>query len=156
MQVYNREEQCRLKEHKHSTPCRGFTLVEIMVVTTILALLVLIAAPTYQKSVRKSRRTDAMRDLMELGTRQEKFYAKNSTYTTTIDADDGLNLGRTTDNDGYYNLTAAACTDKTIATCYVMKATPTGSQVDDTRCAVLTLDSLGERTATGTLGSGCW
>ena len=145
-----------MKSHSHNRSCGGFTLIEIMLVVAILAMLSLIAIPGYQESVRKSRRADAMRNLMELGTRQEKFYAKNSTYTTTIDASSGLNLGRTTDNDGYYNLTAAACTDKTIATCYVVTATPTGSQADDTSCAVLALDSLGERTASGTLGGDCW
>ena len=135
---------------------RGFTLIEILVVLAILGILVMIAAPTYQDSVRKSRRSDGMQDLMELSARQERFYAQNSTYTTDVNTAAGLNLGRTTSSEGHYTLAAAAGGTGSIATSYVLTATPVGAQADDAGCLVLSMDSLGQRGATGVLGTDCW
>ena len=50
----------------------GFTLIELMVVVTVVALLAMIALPSYQNSVRKSRRTDARIALIELAQTLER------------------------------------------------------------------------------------
>ena len=44
-----------LKGHKHA----GFTLIELMIVVAVIGILAAIAYPSYQDSVRKSRRADA-------------------------------------------------------------------------------------------------
>ena len=135
---------------------RGFTLIEILIALVILGIVMSVALPGYQDSVRKSRRADAMRDLMELGARQERFYAANSSYTTTVDTAAGLDLGRTTSAEGWYNLSIAACGGGSIATCYVITASPTGAQLKDKGCLAMSLDNLGRRTSSGVLGNDCW
>ena len=62
---------------------KGFTLMEIMIVIAILGILLMVVLPSYSDSMRKSRRADGIRDLVEIGSRQERFYAQNSRYTTT-------------------------------------------------------------------------
>lgn len=59
---------------------RGFTLLELMVVVAIVAILVGIAVPTYQDSVRKSRRGQAKSDLAEAAQAMERYYTANNTY----------------------------------------------------------------------------
>lgn len=38
---------------------RGFTLIEVMIAVVIVAILVAVALPAYQNSIRKSRRSEA-------------------------------------------------------------------------------------------------
>jgi len=134
----------------------GFTLMEILIVIAILGILLMLVLPTYFDSMRKSRRADGIGDLLELVGRQERFYAQNSTYTTDIDTAAGLNLGRTVSSEGHYTLSAAACASGTIASCYVLTATPVGGQAGDKACAALSVDSLGQTTASGVDPDNCW
>jgi type IV pilus assembly protein PilE len=138
----------------------GFTLIEVMIVIVIVGILVTIALPSYQDSIRKSRRSDGMAALMEISARQERFYAQRSTYTADINTAAGLNYGATASPEGHYNLTAANCgagANQTLANCYIVTATPaTASQLKDTRCAAFSLDSFSNRTASGTNSTECW
>jgi type IV pilus assembly protein PilE len=104
-----------------------------------------IALPSYKDYVLRSHRTDAHSSLIDIAARQERFVAQRNTYTLEISANTGLTLGRTTSAEGYYDLTVAACGGGTIATCYVITATATGSQVADTECAAITYDSVGAK-----------
>ena len=134
----------------------GFTLVEAMVVLAIVGILMAITVPMYQDSVRKARRSDGMDDLLELASRQARFFAQNSAYTVTIDGATGLNLDRTVSSEGFYRLSVDPTEDCRIETCYVLTAEPIDAQAKDEACASLTMNSLGQRNATGTLGSDCW
>jgi type IV pilus assembly protein PilE len=138
----------------------GFTLIEVMIVIVILGILVTVGLPSYQDSLRKSRRADGMSALMELSARQERFYAQNSIYTADVNTTAGLNYGATTSPDGHYNLTAANCgagANQTLAFCYIVTAAPaSASQLKDSRCASFSLDSFGNKTASGTHGADCW
>ncbi|MCW5566993.1 MAG: prepilin-type N-terminal cleavage/methylation domain-containing protein, partial [Dokdonella sp.] len=48
---------------------RGFTLIELMITVAIIAIIVAIAVPSYQDSVRKSRRGQVKADITELAQR---------------------------------------------------------------------------------------
>ena len=63
----------------------GFTLIEVMIVAAIIAILAAIAYPSYQDSVRKSRRSDAMAVLIDLQLQQEKWRANNTEYAPKAD-----------------------------------------------------------------------
>lgn len=124
----------------------------------IIAVLMLVAVPGYQEGMKKSRRADAMRDLMELASRQERFYAQNSSYTPKIKEEDGLNFKQTTRSGDHYDLRVESCVgdEDDFSTCYVLKAVPKGIQAKDTACATLSVNSKGERSASGNLKDTCW
>ncbi|CAA0121572.1 Fimbrial protein [Halioglobus japonicus] len=149
------------------TAASGFSLIEVMIVLVIIGVLLLVALPGYQDSMKKTRRADGMRDLMELVSRQERFYAQNSRYTDDINTAAGLNFRHesatddpTTSSEGHYNLSVVACEGKDaddFDTCYQLRAAPIGTQGTDP-CGTLTVDSRGIRGHTGSPGQEvhCW
>jgi type IV pilus assembly protein PilE len=122
---------------------RGFTLIEIMVVVAIVAIIASIALPSYQDSVRKSRRADAVLALQRIQIEQEKFRAECPNYASDVAGTrtcNGLGLAlATSSSDGYYNLNLLTVVNA--ATQYTATATAvTGtSQASDAGCTVLTL-----------------
>ncbi len=143
---------------------KGFTLIELMVVATIIAILGAIALPSYTNSVRKSRRADARSGLLELA----QFMERTNTLSNRYDKDSaGSAIGSATGSNAglpfnatptssatkYYNLTAT-----TTQFTFILTATPTSSQVNDT-CGTLTISNTGAKTDTGANApttSGCW
>jgi type IV pilus assembly protein PilE len=136
---------------------RGFTLVEMAVVVAIVGILAAVAYPAYLSQTQKARRSDAKTALMDAVSRQEQFILDHGTYTTNM-----TELGYAADplvsQDGYYTVDAAAGACGAILTCYTLTATPVAAQPQskDTQCTSLAVASTGARTATGTLGAGCW
>ena len=59
---------------------RGFTLIEVMITVAIVAILAAIAFPSYQDSMRKSRRADSKNALTQAVANMERFYAQNNGY----------------------------------------------------------------------------
>ena len=59
---------------------RGFTLIEMVIVVAIAGILAAIAFPSYQNSVRKTRRTNAEADLVQLSQFMERIYTENGSY----------------------------------------------------------------------------
>lgn len=134
----------------------GFTLIELMVVVAVLSILIVIALPMYQEATRKSRRSEAMRELMELASRQERFYAQNSTYTNEIAGELGLNWQSELTRNELYQLAVFQCEDEDdFSRCYQLEAEPRGDQALD-KCGTLVVISTGQRDAEGPLGDKCW
>lgn len=61
----------------------GFTLIEILVVTTIIVLLTAITAVTYSTFLKQSRDAKRKADLSQLGAALEMYRSNNDTYPTT-------------------------------------------------------------------------
>jgi type IV pilus assembly protein PilE len=126
----------------------GFTLIELMIVVAIIAILAAIAYPSYQDSVRKTKRAVAQADLMELASFMERFFTENNRYHQTNAATPVAVSLPTINNDDYtYSLPT-----KTAAT-FVLQAVPkSGSgQNADTGCTTLTLSNTGAKTP-----ASCW
>jgi type IV pilus assembly protein PilE len=132
---------------------KGFTLIELMVVVAIVAILAAIALPSYNDSVRKSRRGQVKADIAELAQRAERWHTINNTYEgfwATVPA--GEQVSPRTGGTAAYNITMAEAPNT-----FTFTATPQGGQTQDVRCMTLTLNQAGAKTksGTGTLAD-CW
>lgn len=143
----------------------GFTLIELMITVAIVGILAAISYPSYQESVYRSRRAEAKSMLVEATARQERFFSQNNQYSANTNglgypAVSGNNNLANSENS-YYQITVATATVTCpIATCFSMTATAVNGQLNDTKCRTLTLNSLGQKTATNSAAAavttGCW
>jgi type IV pilus assembly protein PilE len=135
----------------------GFTLMELMITVAIIAILSALAYPAYLEHVRKSRRADAKTALLDLATRQERFFSVNSIYTSSP-----VSLGYSSSvtafpidvlvsGTAYY---ALSVTLPSPASSFSISAAPKGDQLKDA-CGTYTLNSLGQQT-NSTAALGCW
>jgi type IV pilus assembly protein PilE len=159
-------------QHRISTlhPARafraaGFTLIELMIVVVIVAVLLIVAIPTYLSQIRESRRTEARNYLVELASREERYYATQNAYTSTASnlGYAGFGSGNPV-GGGYYYISAPTVPDPNNASqpSFSLTALPvTGKGQDkDSYCASFTVESNGKRTALNSGGtddsSYCW
>jgi len=128
---------------------KGFTLIELMIVVSIVGILAGIAYSSYMKSIMKSNRTDAKTELADFSQRLQRCFTANGKYDTdngvcaikdSLAGTDGV-----TTRGGFYvvkatNITSAA---------YTLTATPAAgkTQSKDSDCASFILDSKGKKTA---------
>lgn len=137
---------------------QGFTLIELMIVVTIIGILAAIAYPAYQNYVMRAKRSEAKVALVTLQQAQEKYRANCPQYATGIHATTrscvagSYNLvGKTTSDNGYYTLAISNGS----ATTYTLTATKAGVQAVDTDCATFTIDQNGTKTSSPNT-TGCW
>lgn len=117
---------------------QGVTLIELMVVVTIIAILAAITIPTYRQTVVRSNRTEAKTALMEVSQNLEKCFTRYNAYDSASCAEKGV---RAATPQGHYAISAPTLT----ATTYVLRATPLGEQASDAACGALALDQRGGR-----------
>jgi len=130
---------------------RGFTLIELMVVVAIIGILVGIAVPTYQDSVRKSRRGQAKADLAEVAQAMERYYTVNNTYVGANLAIIAMTQSPKTGTARY----TISFSGATTASTFVLRAQPTAGQVGD-KCGTLTLSNTGAKTPNAQTMPECW
>jgi type IV pilus assembly protein PilE len=119
---------------------KGVTLIELMIALAVMGILTLVAYPSYQNSVRKTRRADGVAAALAIQAAQEKFRGSCQFYAqslgssnicgttaalSTVEAD-------TVSNEGYYNLSIV--TSSATGNAYTINIDPTGTQADDTDC----------------------
>ena len=63
---------------------QGFTLLELIMVIVIIAILASLAAPTYFKTVERSRISEARKILGMIRSAQLRYYAEHATFTGSL------------------------------------------------------------------------
>jgi len=166
-QALVRRDYCRTKTSKAGraglrgqATLRGFSLIELMITVAIVALLAAIAVPSYNNSVRKAKRMDAKIALLDMASRQERFFSTNNTYTTAA-----ANLGYTTlpaSVPGSGTTTYEISVSLATAGAYSLLATPKGDQLKDS-CGSYSINQLGLQANTFSgaglspaLSADCW
>jgi type IV pilus assembly protein PilE len=136
----------------------GYSLIELLITLTIIAIITNIAIPQWRSTVRESRRQDATVLLQKLAIRQEQFRSYKNRYANSSELDqplpDGLGLQNPSTD---YRLSIASHNGGYTATASINS---NGRQQDDLECVKFQLDSTGERTAESSEGvmnnRECW
>jgi type IV pilus assembly protein PilE len=125
--------------------CPGFTMIELMIVLAIMAIITLVAYPSYQESMRKTRRSDAISAALAIQVAQEKFRAGCPFYAEMLgaandcagDAAASTVQAPSLSGEGFYAMTIEE--DSGSGNSYTIVATGQGAQTADTACATMTV-----------------
>ncbi len=132
---------------------KGFTLVELMIVVVVIGIISSIAYPSYQDSVRKSKRAEAKAALLQVSAEFERCFTMNGQYTTVAGGKTcpavsaGGVLSTASTPKGYYNLAATVLTTTT----FTVTATPTFTDT-----CTFGITHTGVKTPTPTATNSCW
>ena len=117
----------------------GFTLVELMLVVVVVAVLAMVALPSYQKQVAKGRRADAITALSAIVQAQERWRSNRGAYASSLENELILS---TRSEKNHYNLSLSGVRDPvSFSFGYIAKATPTssGPQYGDSDCKSMSI-----------------
>jgi type IV pilus assembly protein PilE len=123
----------------------GFTLVELMITVAVVAILAMIAIPSYTQYIRRGNRTDATKTLTLDAQALERCYSQTFSYAPCA----GVPVAGvpTASVEGKYTVTisipdTSAGAPAPPAPSYLISAVPLApSQVADTACALFTLNT---------------
>ena len=115
-------------------PARGFSLIEMLVATAVTGVLSGVAYPSFQGTVQKVRRTDALVAVLQIQAAQERWRSNNPAYGSLAEIRQPA-----TSAAGHYTLVLRNVGD----TGYELLATARGAQGSDTACRTLKLVTSG-------------
>ncbi|SMC21857.1 type IV pilus assembly protein PilE [Andreprevotia lacus DSM 23236] len=144
----------------------GFTLIELLIAGVIVAILALVAIPSYSNYVRKGRRADAVTMLTRVQQAQAKYRANNTSYATLSSLSSADNSIAGTSDSGYYTIAVSGfdgstCSGSASGNAYCVTATAVSSksQQKDTGCTTLSLGILNSQVyqiPVASSSSACW
>ena len=127
----------------------GFTLVELLIVMAIVAILGVIAVPSYRNYVVGARQNSAQQALLRMAGAMENCYSMNQTYegcfgTNNDGVNDFLKANEANDLESYYELSSMT---NVTARDFKVAVQAKGGQFNDvaSSCQVLAVDRLGRK-----------
>jgi type IV pilus assembly protein PilE len=134
------------------TDIGGFTLIELMIVVTVIAILSAIALPSYDEYVRRGRRAEAQTQILQAAQYLERRYTTDGNYGETLPS--GLTQSPATGTPFY---SIAVVTNTPTNTTFTLTAVATGSMIGD-RCGDFVLAHTGAKSvANASVGADqCW
>lgn len=146
-------------------PQVGVTLIELMIVVTIVSILAAVGYPSYIQYTVKANRSAAQSYLLSVANKQEQYmldarqYFSTSTTTgcTNVIAANSVGVALPPEVTKHYDIDICANSAATPPT-YQITANPKPAQTsNDSKCGSVTLDQAGTkgRTGTGTVAD-CW
>jgi len=137
---------------KSLKPLTGFSLIEVLIVIAIIGILAAVAYPSYATYITKTKRSDGTLALMEAVQAMERCKSTTFAYVNCK-----LSGQQSVSPEGHYSI---ALKPAPTASTFTVVATPKGTQANDTQCATISIDHLGNQTSTpGTTGADtnqCW
>jgi len=125
----------------------GFSLLELLVVFTIIAILATIAIPAYSNYVKQSKVAEATSTLADLRIKTEQFFQDNRTYV-------GANVATCVPPAGSTQYFDFACVAD--ATTYTITATGRANHDLTNFQYTINQDNLKTSVYEGELGANCW
>ncbi len=135
---------------------QGFTLIELMITVAIIGILAAIAYPSYQDSIRKSRRAEGRTAMMQVLQQQERYMTQNNSYLAfaeTATDKPFKNFSGDDRNKAAYQIGARACSGD-IKICVEIFGKP--YKYTDPDITELKITSTGVKSCTGNKPSVCW
>ncbi|WP_378080723.1 type IVa pilus pseudopilin TppA [Aeromonas bestiarum] len=131
---------------------RGFSLMELMIAVAVMAILTVIAYPSYNNYIASAKRAEARAALLEAAQYLERQFTAEGNYDGGNLASAGLATLPKKGGEAYYNLALNASGGR-----YTLTAIPTGA-MDGDPCGLLTLDQGGQQGVSGATmtAAECW
>ncbi len=121
----------------------GFTLIELMITIVIIGILVGVALPGYQNAVRKSHRSAAQAEMLDIANREQQYLLANRSYTATLS-----DLGYSVPTEIVDRYTCTVSVTSTGLPTFTVSCAPTSLQ-SASGFSTLTLNSTGAKAPTG-------
>lgn len=112
----------------------GFSLIELMITIAIIAILIMVALPSYRDYIIRANRAAAQAEMMAIANREEQYLLSNRSYADKAK----LNFGLAAEVSANYDWDVVPGTG--VRPSYVITFTAKGSQLSDGN---LTLDDQG-------------
>jgi type IV pilus assembly protein PilE len=125
-------------------PAAGFTLIELMIAVAIVAIVAMIAIPSYQAQLVKGRRSSAEAVLLDIAQRQQQYLLDARSYAPNVAT---LNTTPPASVSNYYTITITPAAGPPPT--FTASATPIAgtAQAGD---VTLIIDNTGAKTPAGT------
>ncbi len=127
---------------------KGFTLIELMIAVVVVAILAMIAYPSYQDYIVRSQLAEARTALADMRVRMEQYFQDNRTYVGA----EVPNPGPCFPPVGLTPRFTYTCNPAPAATTYTIVATGSGSVAN----FVFTINQANTRATTGVPPSTAW
>ncbi|GAA6144341.1 type IV pilin protein [Thalassolituus maritimus] len=119
---------------------KGFSVLELIVVLAIVGILASVAYPSYQDSVRKANRSDAIAELQGILAAQERYFLANRKYAIALSS-----LGFDADPHPIdnYNITAGDCDEPNNDETLCVKLTAAAATKSQKKDGDIVMNSIG-------------